>query len=123
MNKSIKVIVWNREFDLDIIYQQYSGEEATDLQINVADSLAEIDFNLNLKEVTDYIINQYGAEIGTDEITNVFRYVMPKRIFITRSEKRIFAIVCNFKLDMEHGIAIVYEDGKFKEVGPLDIIL
>ena len=31
--------------------------------------------------------------------------------------------MCNFKLDMEHGIAVIFEDGKFKTAGPQDLIL
>ena len=29
----------------------------------------------------------------------------------------------NYKFDMEHGIAVVYRGGKYKEAGPQDIIL
>ena len=37
--------------------------------------------------------------------------------------KRAIAVMCNYKFDMEHGIAIVYENEEFKEVGPQDIAL
>jgi len=33
------------------------------------------------------------------------------------------AIMCNCKFDMEHGIAVVFENGQFKKVGQQDIIL
>jgi hypothetical protein len=45
-----------------------------------------------------------------------------KCIFVP-DEKNICAIMCNFKFDMEHGMAIVFEGGKFKEIGAEDIDL
>lgn len=50
---------------------------------------------------------------------------MPKQIYIKRyvTNKRILALLCNFKFDLEHRLAVVFENGKFKEVEPQDIIL
>jgi hypothetical protein len=31
--------------------------------------------------------------------------------------------MCNFKFDMEHGLAIVFEDEKLKKIGPQEIVL
>ena len=43
---------------------------------------------------------------------------------ITREkEERVFAILCNYKFDIEHGLAVVYENEKFKTVGAQDITL
>lgn len=50
--------------------------------------------------------------------------VMPESIFVPHSKKhRTVAIMCNYKFDMEHGLAVVFENGLFKKVGPQDIVL
>ena len=44
--------------------------------------------------------------------------------FLYRNEeKRIVALMCNYKFDIENGIAIVFENEKLKDIGIQDIIL
>lgn len=55
---------------------------------------------------------------------NIFKYVVPKAIFIKRDhQKHIFALMCHFKLDMEHGLALVFQENKLVKIGAEDIIL
>ena len=75
------------------------------------------------KQIPKYIKKYNSRDLGEERIDNIFKYVIPKRIYITQSEEEEFAIMCNYKFDMEHGIAVVYKGGKFKEAGPQDIIL
>ena len=58
-----------------------------------------------------------------ETIENIFKYVMPKSIFVPREEKRIVAVLFDFRFDMEHGMAIVFENEKFSTIGSEDIIL
>ena len=49
---------------------------------------------------------------------------MPKSLFVRRDEaKRIVAIMCDYRFDMEHGLAVVFENEQFKMIGEQDIIL
>ena len=83
------------------------------------------------KEVSDSLaaVKKYVQKTGADQlkdggIENIFKYVMPKSIFVPHTKKhRIAAIMCNYKFDMEHGIAVVFESGKLKKVGTQDIVL
>lgn len=44
--------------------------------------------------------------------------------FVPHSKKSPkLALMCNYKFDPEHGIAIVFENGKYKEIGEQDIIV
>ena len=57
-------------------------------------------------------------------VDNIFKYVMPKNIYVPRNlKKRVVAIMCNYKFDTEHGIAVVFENEQFKEIGAQDIAL
>ena len=123
MNK-VKVTIWGREFELDVIFQNYPGEIVDDMQKKTLEDITSTDFDKSKKEVEQYIRKYFSFELGEDSLDNIFRYVIPKRILIPKSdESSIFAVMCNFKLDMEHGIAVVFENNEFKAAGAQDIIL
>ena len=114
---------WNRDFEIDITYEIFSDKPVTERQKTIASGLSAVDFSESLEGVIKYIRKYNSRDLGEERIDNLFRYVIPKRIYITQSEEEEFAIMCNYKFDMEHGIAVVYKCGKFKEAGPQDIIL
>ena len=74
-------------------------------------------------EVEKYILKNGLKENGISEVDNIFKYVMPKSISVPKAKKRVVALMCNYKFDMEHGIAVIFEDEKFKKVGPQDLVL
>lgn len=125
MNKC-RISIWERWFELPLMYECYAGEEVLESQKEAHAMLED-----NAKEVAESLeqVKQYVKETGTvqlvdNEIENIFKYVMPKSIFVPHSKKhRTVAIMCNYKFDMEHGIAVVFENGQFKKVGPQDIVL
>ena len=120
-----KVTLWNREFDLPIIYSCYPGEEVTTIQ-QEAKKIFCSNTSVAMKaleEIKQYIERTSDSEVNAENIDNIFKYVIPKRIFIPRTDKKIVAILCDYKFDMENGIAVVFENEKFKEIGVQDIIL
>ena len=124
MNK-INTEIWGREFELPVIIKQFKGKEITDIQKEAVDRFEK---NLNIlndakAEVEKYIIDNGLKENGINEVDNIFKYVIPKSISVPKSKKRVVALMCNFKFDMEHGLAIIFEDEKLKEVGPQDLVL
>lgn len=123
MNR-VKVCIWGRDFDINYSFQNFPGEEVTDYQIKTLEGIFSVDFSESLNHVKQYVMKKDGSEIAESSIENIFRYVMPKNILITRNnEIREFAIMCNYKFDMEHGIAVVYHNEVFKTVVPQDLIL
>ena len=124
MNKE-KLNLWNREFELFISYSCYPGEEVTDVQIEAAKEFCE-DTSVALSaldELKEYIEKSSDMAVRASEVDNIFKYVIPKSIFVPRAEKKVIAIICNYKLDIENGVAVVFENGTLKEIGPQDIIL
>ena len=125
MNK-VNISIWGREFDLDITYDCYSGEEILESQKDAVEQFTHADLAImeSLEDVKKYCLAENGEEIGTDAIENIFKYVMPKYLYIVRSEaKRVVSIMCNYRFDPENGIAVVFEDEKFSKIGKQDIIL
>ena len=119
-------MLWGREFNLDIIYDCYSNEKILKSQETAVQdfSKAEGSIDSSLEEVKKYCLSINKEEIGSEVIENIFKYVAPKYLFVPRDEKKqIVAIMCNYKFDTESGIAIVFENGKFKTIGKQEIIL
>lgn len=116
MNKRINV--WGRAFDLKIIFDCYDDEEVYDTQNDALKHFVlESDAILNdHSELDKYCINRNGNEIGS-AVSNIFKYVIPTTLFIKRDkEKRVVMLLCNYRFDEEHGIALVYENEKLKEI-------
>lgn len=120
----IALSIWGREFNLDVIYETFTDKGVIDNQRLVLSKIADIDFSESKRAVEKYIIEENSEDLGSDKVDNIFKYVIPKSIFIVReAEMRIFAVMCKYKFDMEHGLAVVFENEKIKAVGPQDIIL
>ena len=124
MNK-VNVNLWGREFELFISYSCYPGEEVTDIQKNAVEVFCDNIFSVDamLDELKKYVEKTSEAAVESNGIDNIFKYVMPKSLFVPRSNNKVVAIICNYKYDMENGIAIIFKDGKFKEIGTQDIII
>ena len=71
-------------------------------------------------------LREYCLANGVDEegMPNVFRFVMPTEIYLDSvTNHRVVALMCEYRPDPEHGLAIVFEDERLREIGPQDIIL
>lgn len=121
-----KITMWSREFDMEVKYDCYSGEEILQIQRDAIGAFlksgAAIDAALD--QVKQYCLKNNRVDIGSDSIENIFKYVAPKYLYVARNkEKRVVAIMCNYKFDPENGIAVVFENEKFSKIGMQDIIL
>lgn len=120
----VKVTLWDRDFDIPVSYSCYQGEQVTAQQKDTLASFCEAEAPADraLPELKKYVIKTSEGQCK-DEIENIFKYVIPKSLYIPRSDKHIIAIICNYKFDMENGIAVVFENGKLMKIGTQDIIL
>ena len=49
---------------------------------------------------------------------------MPRYLFLPKVQKRrTVALMCDYRFDPEHGLALVFENEKLKEIGSQDLIL
>lgn len=123
MNKKA-ITIWGREFELDLIYKTYSGEEPSICQYTAADELDSSVIDAAKEEVEKYIVKYNQQQLESKMVDNIFKYVIPKAIYVPQVEgHKIIAVMCYYKLDMEHGLAIVFEDNKLKKIGEEGIVL
>lgn len=80
-----KITIWDRAFDLSVVYECYAGEEVLESQREAFAMLED-----NEKEVADslaavkkYVQKTGAGQLKDDGIENIFKYVMPK-VFLCR---------------------------------------
>ncbi len=119
-----KINIWGREFELKVIFDVYKGEEVTDIQKNAFDAFIKATDILlkNCEELKEYCLKQDQERIG-GTIENIFKYVRPESLFIKRDNKdHIVVLLCNYRFDEEHGIAIFFKNEKLEYIGTQDDI-
>lgn len=117
-----------RKKSLDVVYDTYSGEEITESQEKEAQKLLTNGAWLNkaFTELEKYckedVINDPDKKSSLD---NIFTYINPKSVYITRERPGRpvkIGLMCNYRYDPEHGLVVVFEDGKIVDIGPQDLI-
>jgi len=108
----IKAEIWGREFELPIIVKKFSGEDSTETQKEAVERFKN---NLQLIDAAKPEVEKYILENGLKD--NGITVAVPQ------VKERVVAVMCDFKFDMENGLAIVFENEKFKEVGYQDLVL
>ncbi len=127
MNKQ-KMSIWGREFELEVIFDCYTGEEVLTAQ---QDALAEFLSAAGKligeakQSVEEYCIKHNADEIGSATIGNIFKYVMPKSLYVQRTVdgSHVVGLMCAYKFDADKGIAIVFKNRSLEKIGTQNIIL
>lgn len=124
--RDVKVSVWGRSFDLPVRFDCYEGESVLpDQEEGLSALLSSWEVVEKAKEsLIDYISDDDKAGIEAGSIENVFKYVIPDYLYIDRDQcKRTVALMCDYRFDLEHGIALVFENEELAKIGPQDIAL
>ena len=126
MIKTLNIEIWDRSFSLNVEYDCYTGEEITPKQIEAVERL-----NKNLhwisdakKDVVKYCKPKVDKDSENQKKDNIFSYVKPEAIFVKRDDKKSrIALMCKYRYDPEHGLAVVFDANGNVTVGTQDIIL
>lgn len=119
-----KMSIWDRNFNLNVVCEKYSGQSVLETQVNAVEDFESSVIDGVKGKVEKYILKKNGKELGKDSIDNIFKYVMPKSIYVPQVKGgKVLAVMCHYKFDPEHGMAIVFENNKLKEIGEEDIVL
>lgn len=120
--------VWGRTLELEIVYDCYRGEVVSEDQKRAYELFCEKAsslFSVAKVQAEQYVLSNNKAEIEGGTITNIFKYVKPKAVYIKRTNKNVrkVAILCAYKFNPDDGIAIVFENEDFCQIGTENIIL
>ena len=126
LTKMIKLIIWGREFSLPVEFDCYKGEKVTKEQMSALEVFISQEKWLedSKKDVEIFCREKVLEDTENQKRDNIFSYVKPESIFVKRDkENPRVAIMCKYRYDPEHGLAVVFSyDGKVT-VGIQDIIL
>ena len=126
MINSVEIEIWDRSFSLNIEYDCYEGEEITPKQIEAVERLRK---NLHWisdakKDVIKYCKPEVDKDSENQKKDNIFSYVKPEALFVKRDDKKSrIALMCKYRYDPEHGLAVVFDANGNVTVGTQDIIL
>ena len=125
MTKNIDIKIWGRDFNLNVEFDCYCGEKIT---ISQEEALEKFVKNVDLLNKSKILTEKYCkksvyADDENQKKDNIFSYIKPDYIYVKREDKPRVAIMCKYKYDMEHGLAIVFEDSGNIIIGLQEIIL
>ena len=124
LNKTKKTKIWGRIFELEIVYDCYTGEKVTKEQKQAYKWFCKHPEWIDKAKtyVEGYCKDAVNNDIENQKKDNVFSYIKPTEVYINRCENLV-AIMCKYKYDLEHGLAIVFDHDGNITVGIQDIIL
>ena len=126
MIESLEVVIWGRFFKLPIEYDCDESEEVTKAQMK---ALKRFKSHSEWIEKSKKIIENYCQEkvMDDDENTkkdNIFSYIKPEYFFVKRDkENPRIDMMCKYRYELEHGLAVVFSSDGEVTVGIQDIIL
>ena len=120
----LDISIWGRNFKLPVVFKTYINGETTDLQKEAFERFQQNSGIVDSakQSVEAYVMQNEQWQAG-DNANNVFRYVVPRCIVIPRRKERVVGVLCHFRFDIEHGLAIVFENEKLKEIDMEDVVL
>ena len=117
--------VWGREFNLPVCFEDLDDDGISEAQW---EAYGRIVANWRviddaLPELKEYCVAENPQEVGPSP-DNVFRFVIPRSLFVSdEGKRRVVALMCDYRFDPEHGIAIVFENEALKTIDLQDVVL
>lgn len=126
LTKTMDITIWGREFSLPVEYDCYRGEVVTKEQKEALKIFISRPEWIHSSEmhVKEYCKEDVMKDGKNDKKDNIFSYVKPDYLFVKRDiELPRVALMCKYRYDPEHGLAVVFSSDGNVAVGSQDIIL
>ena len=124
----IVMSTWGKEITLEVRFDLLDDERVTSRQAYALGAIFVSwgAVNAALDAVKSYCLendgNMLASECGTARIDDIFDIVEPYSLFVVRDDsKRSVALMCHYRLDPEHGLALLFENERLTKIGPEDI--
>ena len=125
MIKHLDICIWGRDFSVPVDYNCYAGETLLPEQTEAINTFLDCPLWLeNAKNsVEQYCHEQVMEDTENSKKENIFSYVKPQGFFVKREKNPRIALMCKYRYDIEHGLAVIFASDGSVTVGPQDIIL
>lgn len=120
--------IWGRKLEINIVYDVYQDECVLEKQTVAYEKFLENAptlLSVAETEVKKYCLRMNKDDITEKEISNIFKYVKPKSLYIKRcaGDDRVVALMCAYRFNPDDGIAVVFKNEKFDDIGTENIII
>ena len=76
------------------------------------------------QQVESYCKEDVEEDDRNQKKDNIFSYIKPETVFVTREKTHPrVALMCQYRYDPEHGLAIVFSKDGHVDIGSQDIVL
>lgn len=126
MIKTVDIIIWGRLFSLSIDYDCDENEEVLRKEIKALEKfMSHPEWVENAKEnVEKFCGDSVVEDTDNSKKDNIFSYIKPDYIYVKcRENHPRIALMCKYRYDLEHGVAVVFTLDGNVSVGVQDIIL
>lgn len=126
MTDRIKLNIWGKDFLLPVQYDCFADEEISAKQLSALSLfIGHPEWINNAKNKTEeYCVRHAQIDSCGAKQNNIFSYLKPEYIYVKRSkEDAVVALLCKYRYDIEHGIAIVFDRSGKVIVDLQDMIL
>lgn len=126
MIKAVDITIWGRDYVIPVEYDCYTAESVTKEQIIALNRFISHKEWLDdsKKALEDYCQEQVMKDDTVCQKHNVFNYVVPRLIFVKRNKKHgMIALMCDYKYDPEHGLALLFSSNGKTIIGSQDSVL
>lgn len=126
MIDEINLMIWGREFTLPIAYECYDSETITAEQQKAAEIFASRPDRIEAakSKVEKYCKEAVMEDVENQKKDNIFSYIKPERLFVKHDKgSPRTALMCRYRYDPEHGLAVVFNTDGSTAVGSQDIII
>lgn len=117
--------IWERDFTLPIVYDCLSdGVILEEQQDAINKFIGHLEWIDKAKNIVEEYCRKYVLE--DEENTkkdNVFSYIKPEAIYVKYEAIPHVALMCKYRYDVEHGLAIVFSNKGEITVGSEDIVI
>lgn len=124
MINNVSITIFERHFDLLVEYDHYADPSLMKkLEASLLRFLSHDEWIVNAKsQLENYCQEDVLQDKENQKKDNVFSYIKPECIYVKRDSIRV-AIMCHYRYDPEHGLAIVFDSDGNVTVGIQDIII
>lgn len=126
MIDKINLMIWGRDFTIPIAYECYDSETVTAEQRKAAETFASHPGRIEAakNKVEQYCKEAVMEDAENQKKDNIFSYIKPERLFVKHDKgSPRTALMCKYRYDPEHGLAVVFNADGSTTIGSQDIII
>ncbi len=126
MIEVVDLIIWDRAFSLPVVYDCYKDEIVKNEQIEAVWRFVKNPewIDKSKEYVEFYCKEDVYQDVDNEKKDNIFSYIKPECLFVKRdNDKPRVALMCKYRYDPEHGLAIIFTYEGDIVIGLQDLIL